>query len=315
MDPLSSVLTLLKPRSYMAGGLDMGEPWSLAFGRYEGVKFHALVSGACWLAVEGVAAPLRIAAGDGILLPSGRPFRMASDLALPPVEALSVIPQPLNGGIFTYHGGGACLGLGGHVALSGDSAFLLEGLPPVIHLAKASDRAAMRGSLEQMIQELREPRPGSALIAQHLVSVMLVQALRLHLEAGAGGLGWLAGLADPQLRAALGCIHGEPARAWTLPHLAARAGMSRSAFAQRFKAVVGTAPIDYLIRWRMRLAGDRLATSRDTLAEIAAAAGYASESAFAMAFKRVMGCPPRGYGRRRQAEAAARPQALEPPGP
>ncbi|WP_243295896.1 AraC family transcriptional regulator [Geothrix mesophila] len=298
MDPLSSVLSLLKPRSYMAGGLDLGAPWSLEFGRHEGVKFHAIVSGRCWVAVEGLGEPVLASAGDCILLPSGRPFRMASDLSLPSVGALSVIPFPLNGAMATINGGGDCLGLGGHFALSGDADILLGLLPPVVHLSKESDRAAMRWSLNRMMEELREPRPGSALIAQHMVGMMLVQILRLYLEDQAGTVGWLSALADKQIAAAMGCIHGEPARNWTLQLLAERAGMSRSIFAMRFKEVVGMSPIDYLIRWRMRLAADRLTHSRDSISEIAASVGYGSESSFGLAFKRVMGCSPRQYGRK-----------------
>jgi AraC-like DNA-binding protein len=282
----------------MAGGLDLGAPWSLSFGRHEGVKFHAIVSGRCWVAVEGFAEPVLASAGDCILLPSGRPFRMASDLSLPSVEALSVIPFPLNGAIATVNGGGDCLGLGGHFALTGDTNFLLGMLPPVVHLSKESDRAAMRWSLDRMMEELREPRPGSALIAQHMVGMMLVQILRLYLEEQAGSVGWLPALADKQIAAAMACIHGEPARDWTLQLLAERAGMSRSVFAMRFKDVVGMAPIDYLIRWRMRLAADRLTNSRDSISEIASSSGYGSESSFGLAFKRVMGCSPRQYGRK-----------------
>lgn len=292
------MLSLLKPRSYMAGGLDLGSPWSLEFSRHEGVKFHAIVSGQCWVAVEGLAEPVLASAGDCILLPSGRPFRMASDLSLPSVGALSVIPFPLNGAIATINGGGDCLGLGGHFALSGDTFFLLGLLPPVVHLSKESDRAAMRWSLDRMMEELREPRPGSTLIAQHMVGMMLVQILRLYLEEQAGSVGWLPALADKQIAAAMGCIHGEPARDWTLQLLAERAGMSRSVFAERFKEVVGRAPIDYLICWRMRLAADRLTNSRDSISEIASSVGYGSESSFGLAFKRVMGCSPRQYGRK-----------------
>jgi AraC-like DNA-binding protein len=79
--------------------------------------------------------------------------------------------------------------------------------------------------------------------------------------------------------------------------LATRVGMSRTAFAVKFKETVGLSPMDYLTRWRMLLAGDRLTNSRDSIAAIAASLGYESESAFGAAFKRVMGCSPRQYGR------------------
>jgi len=111
------------------------------------------------------------------------------------------------------------------------------------------------------------------------------------------GIGWLFVLADRQLSAALTCIHDEPGYGWTLEKLAARIGMSRSAFAARFKAISGTSPIEYLTRWRMLLACDRLQNSSDSITVIASRLGYESESAFGKAFKRVIGCSPRQHSK------------------
>jgi AraC-like DNA-binding protein len=55
--------------------------------------------------------------------------------------------------------------------------------------------------------------------------------------------------------------------------------------------------MEYLTRWRMLLAGDRLTNSSDPLSEIALSLGYESESAFSTAFKRVMGRSPRQFSR------------------
>ncbi len=90
MDPLSGVLSLLKPHNTMCGGFDVGGDWSLQFPEHDGIKCYAIVSGRCWLAVEGVAEAVHLKAGDSFLLPLGRPFRLASDLALPPVDFKSV---------------------------------------------------------------------------------------------------------------------------------------------------------------------------------------------------------------------------------
>ena len=110
-------------------------------------------------------------------------------------------------------------------------------------------------------------------------------------------MGWFFALVDSGLSTAIGAMHADPARRWTLGELAAQAGMSRSIFAQRFRERVGETPIAYLTRWRMMLAGKRLATGRDPLARTARALGYESENAFNTAFKRVMGCSPRRWGR------------------
>ena len=307
MDPLSDVLALLKPRSSMAGGFDVGGAWSIRFGRYDGVKCYAVVAGACWLALEGGDPPTRLKTGDYFILPRGQPFRLATDLAVTPVEAKSIFASPSNGALRRINGGGDCMIAGGHFALDGNHAGLLLGvLPPVVHIGQEADKAKLRWCLEQMRHELREPRPGGSLILQHLATMMLVQALRLHLDdASKDGVGWMFALADRRLGAAIGAVHADPARRWTLQALAERAGMSRSTFALKFKQKVGAAPMDYVTQWRMRLAADRLANARDPVSVVAQSLGYESESAFSAAFKRTMGRSPRQYAREDEKRVAA----------
>jgi AraC-like DNA-binding protein len=301
MDPLSDVLSLLKPRSYSCGGFDVGGELSIQFPRHEGIKCYALVSGQCWLSVEGVPDAVHLKAGDCFLLPRGRPFRLASDLTLTPVDFRTILSKAGDGRIGTYNGGGDCFIVGGHFILTGNHAGILLGvMPPIVHLRKESDKAAMRWSLDRMMQELREPQPGGFLVAQQLAYLMLVQALRLHLAEGLrGGVGWLFALADKQMSAAINSMHDDPAHGWTVQKLAERAGMSRSTFALKFKETVGASPMEYLTRWRMLLGGDKLANSNDPISVIALSLGYESESAFSTAFKRVMGCSPRQYSRGR----------------
>jgi AraC-like DNA-binding protein len=299
MDPLSDVLSLLKPRSYMAGGFDAGGDWSLQFGKHEGIKCYAVVSGKCWLAVEGVNEPVLLKAGDCFLLPRGLPFRIASDLALVPQDALELLRKRREAGIGVINGGGGCLLVGGHFVFNGrHTSILLEALPPISHVYKESDRESLRWSLEKLVQELKERRPGCVLIAQHMAHMMLVQALRLVLaEEESNGVGWLYALADPQIGSAIGALHSDPAQRWTLERLAQHVGMSRSTLALKFKQTVGTSPMEYLTRWRMLLAGDRLVHSSQPVSTISQALGYESDSAFSTAFKRVMGCSPRQYVR------------------
>jgi AraC-like DNA-binding protein len=158
-----------------------------------------------------------------------------------------------------------------------------------------------------MMQELREQQPGSFLVAQHLAHMMLVQTLRLHQpeELGAN-VGWLYALADKQLAEAINAMHEDPAHRWTLGELAERAGMSRSIFALKFKAKVGAPPMEYLMRWRMLLAADRLINSGEPISSIALSLSYESESAFSTAFKRVMGRSPRQYGSGRKSASRLR---------
>jgi AraC-like DNA-binding protein len=227
---------------------------------------------------------------------------------------MTIIAGRSQGRSHTINGGGGCVIAGGHFAFAGNHAnLLLKVLPPIVHLQTDSDKAAMRWSLDRMMEELREPRPGSRLIAQQLAYMMLVQALRLHIgEGNKGSAGWLSALADPQINTSIQAIHRDPAAQWTLQKLADRAGMSRSIFALRFKKTVGETPMEYLTRWRMLQAADRLSNSRDSVSEISRALGYASESAFSTAFRRVMGCSPKQYGRQPNTASAARNRSSLP---
>ncbi|MDQ2834956.1 MAG: AraC family transcriptional regulator [Acidobacteriota bacterium] len=301
MDPLSDVLSLLKPRSYMSGGFNFGGESAIQFPRHEGIKCYSVVSGQCWLSVEGVPDAVHLAAGDCFLLPRGRPFSLVTDLALTPVDFRTFLAaHPKSDPAWSIAEGCGFI-VGGHFTLTGNPGVLLDLLPPIVHIRKESDKEAMRWSLDRMMLELRDPQPGGVLVAQQLAYVMLVQALRLHLAEGfQNGVGWLFALADKQMSAAITSMHNDPAHRWTLQSLAERAGMSRSSFALKFKDTVGTSPMEYLARWRMLLAGDRLTCSSDSLSTIAVSLGYESESAFSTAFKRVMGCSPRQYTRGRK---------------
>lgn len=299
MDPLSDVLSLLKPQSYAFRGLDAGGRWAIDFPPGTGIKCYALTAGQCWLWVDGGDAPVALAAGDCVLLPRGHAFRFGSDAEAPARDALELFPSVGMGDVVTVNGGGGCTGVGGYFDFIGPHAdLLLRILPPVIHLRSEADKAALRLSIERLMQELRDPQPGGALLAEHLAQTLLIQALRLHIADGsAQGVGWLFALADRRMCVAITAMHAEPGKRWTLDALASHVGMSRSSFAARFKATVGEPAMEYLTRWRMLTAADRLTRGDATVATVAFALGYESESAFSVAFKRVIGCSPGRYGR------------------
>ncbi len=299
MDPLSDILSLLKPESYLTAGLDTGDAWAIRFGNRPGtIKCHVVTAGICWLAVDGIDA-VQLTAGDCIILPSGLPFTLASDLMLAPDDAHDVLNHARPGEVIVHKGGGSFAFIGTRFEVDGVKASALLGtLPPLIHLHEAEDRDAMQWCITQLMIEMREDRPGGMLAARHLAHLMLLRAFRLHLSRRAGDhVGLLYALADPHLGQAIKAMHAEPGYRWTLAQLATRAGLSRSIFAQRFRARVGETPIGYLARWRMMLAIERLTSGREPLGSIANTLGYESENSFNTAFRRVMGCSPRRYAR------------------
>ena len=304
-DTLSDVLALVKAKSVVSAGLRTGRHWSLRFPPPDGIKFNAVAEGACWLVMDGLA-PVRLETGDVFLMTGQRPFVIASDLKLTPVDGIAVFRTAVNG--FAHHGDGDdVLLIAGRVVLdTKSSSVLLDALPPLIHVRAASAEAAsLRWLLDALIGEITLDRPGGALAIDQLAQLMFVQILRAHLTgSGAMASGWLRALGDPRVAPAIQTMHRDPARSWKLGELAQAAAMSRSSFALRFKTVVGVAPLAYLLNWRMRLAERALRDSNAPLASVALSLGYTSESAFSNAFKRTTGSAPKRYRSREQQNAA-----------
>ncbi len=304
MDPLSDVLALLKPRNYVTGALAAGAPWSLRFEAHTGLKCYSVVRGECWLSMDGVAEPVQLRTGACVLLPHGRSFVIGSDLLLPSRDAWEFLSSVERyNGVVSASPGESFFMLASYFALEGDPRFLLDVLPPVVKVDNDIQRESMRWAVERLQREMREPQPGGTLVAQQIAYTLLVEALRLHLKDKAQrGQGWLPALADERMRAALSSMHQQPAHAWTVQELAHTVGMSRTAFAQTFKKFVGSSPMEYLTKWRMTLAANRVQDPDESIASLAPVLGYQSESAFSAAFKRHWGSSPREYMRSRRLE-------------
>ncbi len=299
LDPLSDALSFLKPRSSLSAGLDAGGAWGISFPGHDGIKFNAVLNGACWVSVESDSRSYRLEEGDCFLLTTGRPFVLATDLSLDRIESNTIYDQAQDG-IATCNGGGDFFLVGGRFTFEGDyAALLFDGLPPVVHVRQASGQASvLRWALAQLAAEVRSRQPGGTLVAQHLAHIMLVHILRLYLDqSGDQNTGWFFALSNRQLGITIGAIHADPAHRWTVTELAGLAGMSRSTFAERFKQAVGVSPMEYVTRWRMLMAANRLQKREENISSIALSLGYESESAFSTAFKRTMARSPRQYQR------------------
>jgi AraC-like DNA-binding protein len=156
----------------------------------------------------------------------------------------------------------------------------------------------LEASVRYALAEARSPRPGGAGVLAKLAEVLFIEVLRLHMnQQSEGRTGWLAGVNDRIVGAALKALHKEPAHAWTLESLAQTAGTSRSVLAERFQLLVGSSPMQYLTQWRMLLASNLLCRSNTPLARIAEEVGYQTDTAFSRAFRREFGAPPAAWRR------------------
>lgn len=300
MDPLSDVLSLLRIRNYHSATLSLGGDWAFTFPEREGIKFTAVVKGSCWLQVDGEQQPQQLHQGDCFLMTRGMPFSLYSDMSQPVMNSDGHFQTLAADELALHYGGDETQLVGGRFDFSGvPTQLLLSSLPSLVHVQGNEPQASvLRWALERFTSELQQKRPGRSLMNEHLAHLMLVEVLRTHLATlESSGIGWFYGLADRNLSVVLSAMHADPARRWTVQELAQLATMSRSAFALRFKQVVGAAPMEYLTYWRMLLASDRLKNSDDSVSTIAFSLGYESESAFSTAFKRVMLQSPRHYVR------------------
>ncbi|PZW39269.1 AraC family transcriptional regulator [Humitalea rosea] len=294
MDSLTDVFTLLDIRSARCTRFEAGGAWALRFPAKPALKFATILRGECWITLPGTA-PHRLAAGDTFLLANAPPYILANDQEMTPGDGIALFDW--DHADTAHHGGAETVLLAGSFVFELTHArLLLDVLPPFMLIPAAEKASAvLRGTLEILDREIRSTQMGASLVTHRLAEVLLVQALRAYVAMqGDNGAGWIGALADPQMGIALNLMHGEVAHRWTVEALASAVGMSRSAFALRFKNSVGVPPLEYLLRWRMQLARDALRRG-EAVASIAARIGYASESAFGNAFKRVCGKAPKRY--------------------
>ena len=172
MDPLSEVLSLLKPTSYGFRGLDAGGDWALSFPAGDGLKCFAIVEGECRVSIDG-APMVRLRPGDVVLLPTGKAIALVGLPEACPIDAMALFLSVPPGETVVLNGGGGCAGVGGHFGFTGaNTALLLSRLPAIVHIEGEQDSSALRYAINRLMRELREPAPGSALLAEHLAQML-----------------------------------------------------------------------------------------------------------------------------------------------
>jgi len=299
VDPLSEVLSLLGVQCFLSRRLEAQGSWALRFPAYRHLKFGGIIEGTRWVWREGSSSALELHAGDFYLLTDGAPYCFASDLQATPVDGLAFMEEHLQSdGVVRFNAGeGPTVGTGGRFTFDDDvSNPLLRSLPPLIHIRGDAPAARpLRATLDLLTFETEAAHLGRAAISSSLCRIVLVNILRTHLASSTPEAGWLGALADPQIRTALMLMHGYVGRPWKVADLAREVAMSRTTFAERFKNLVGQAPLEYLTSWRMLIARNALQSDKTNLATLAEQVGYESDTAFSLAFKRTFGCSPGRY--------------------
>jgi AraC-like DNA-binding protein len=314
LDALSDVLRVIR----LSGGVfleaELTAPWCIN-GRISAqdckpfleaprhvIASHFVAAGRMQIQVEGGDA-IEVKAGELVLLPRNDLHSFGSDLSLAPLLAGDVVKPPDVGGISRIHYGGGgeptqllCGFLGSQIPFSP----LLSSLPALLKLDVRATASGtwIESSFRFAVSETAAGRVGSATVIAKLSELLFVQAISQYVASlPAEQRGWLAGLRDPHIGQALALLHARPTEGWTAEALALEVGMSRSVFAERFTALVGQPPMQYLTGWRMHVAAQQLREGRGNVAQVGFAVGYESEAAFSRAFKRQFGASPGAWRR------------------
>ncbi|MGA7437165.1 MAG: AraC family transcriptional regulator [Luteibacter sp.] len=290
-DPFAEVVTLLQPVMRFSKVVTAGGRWRVNRPATGSPFYCAVLEGSSRLNVAGQALTLH--AGDFVLVPAAFEIDSSSLEAPPEGEMSPVEVADGRSRVGDPDGPTDYRALIGHCAFaSPDAALLVSLLPDVVHVRDEPRLTTLVGLVGD---EARGARPARDVVLERLLEVLFIDALRC---AGATApTGLVRGLADPRIAPVLRRIHESPAEAWTVVRMAHEAALSRSAFFERFTRVVGAAPMEYLLTWRMAMARQLLRRDGAGVASVAEQVGYGSASAFSVAFARHVGQPPARYAR------------------
>jgi AraC-like DNA-binding protein len=318
MDPISDVFKTMHVASVVHSRLEATAPWGLVRAAEDGndasahsataenspsqlAHFGMVSRGNCWLSVGGMPDPLPLTGGDCFLLAPGSTYTLRDSPHTPARSFCEVAPKDQSN-VIHYGGGGTPTTIvSGWFRFGQMSVKPLKRLLPDLILIKAdqAQSLALHSTLQLLASEMSQPAPGAEVMVNRLADILFIQCVRAHIASGSENCksGWLRAIFDPKIGAALKAMHEQVGNPWTVEALASAAGMSRSAFALRFKELLRETPLEYLTNWRMYKATGFLQDGDKKLFEVAKSVGYDSDAAFSKAFKRVLGVAPREYRR------------------
>jgi AraC-like DNA-binding protein len=298
-DLLSQITDHVRLKSETSGVVRVTPPFATTITQ-EGFDVILMAHGQLYVTVLDAVDddPTLVESGDVLIMPRGAPYRLHYPMDAPPtldstLEQVEDSRRPHPHEI-------EFLGVGSHLDQA-HRILLVDFLPTVVHIKKGTPGIThwVKRTVDLFRAEHQARLPGRGSILSRLAEIVCVQALRIwiqQLPPDAQGSLW--GVHDEHISAALQAIHSDPSRRWTVGSLARHAGMSRTVFATRFKALVGASPMEYVCRWRMSRAIGLLESGTKSVKGVVEAAGYRSEATFRINFKRQFGVLPSRYRRK-----------------
>jgi AraC-like DNA-binding protein len=300
-DMLTDVMDQVHLEGAVYFSVELHAPWGIEIDRHGRTPFYAITEGDCEIQLATPGPAHRVRAGDFALLPNAAAHvvRSGSAATIVPFDTwLATHPMHPDGSTLHAGRGAPTRVTGGFFSVDAIRTNpLLGALPPLI-LLRGDDPAVKRWlqpTLAFIHAEAGAQLQGGRTVLRRMADVLFIQAVRIHAAQQGGSASWLRGLSDPRVARALALIHVGYARPWTLATLAREAGASRTLLAVRFKALVGTSPMNYLARWRVTRAANLLRTEAIGLERLAGQVGFESVTVFSRAFSRHMGMAPGQY--------------------
>ncbi|MEV0442171.1 AraC family transcriptional regulator [Streptomyces spectabilis] len=314
MDVLAGLLEGPRARGAFMIKACFEPPWAVRIADEAPVSVMIMVRGDAWIVPEGPEGPQGpegpvpqlVRPGDVAIARGPDPYLVAGERDTRPFAEIrpGQACVPLNGAADDHYArfgmrawgqpGGPVQMLIGTYQMQGEiTARLLDALPPLLVLPTEVWDCPLTPFLAE---EIGKDEPGQEVVLDRLLDLLLIAALRAWFSRPeAAAPAWYRALGDPVVGPVLRLLQDDPAHAWTVASLAAKAGVSRAALARRFTELVGEPPMTYLTGWRLALAADLLRDSEQTIAAIARKVGYGSAFALSSAFKRVYGVSPQEH--------------------
>lgn len=265
------------------------------------IAYHHVVEGRL-LVWTGDADTIEVNAGETVLLPRNDPHWVASGRDAPATAIGPLVQRGADGQLaqIDYRGGDGPVTriICGYLGSDQFRNPVIETLPRLLKVATSPEGAdgLLETSVRFAAQGLRKGEFGDRSIMSKLSELLFIEAVRRYVAAAPKGQdGWLAGMRDPAVGKALALIHARLNYPWTAEELAGEVALSRSAFNDRFAALIGMPPKRYLLQWRLKVAQEKLRDGALSIAQVAHEVGYEAEEAFNRAFKREFGLPPSAW--------------------
>jgi AraC-like DNA-binding protein len=278
-DVLSDVLRTLRATGTVYFCDQLEPPWEKQYSGEGAASFHQIRRGGCILESDGLTEHL--GPGDFVFLAPGRAHVINSEPHVP--AALEQSKHTLL--------------LCGHCTFDSTLGTPFSELFPdmvIIREQELHSLGWLQAILDQLSHEYLSSKPGAEIVVTRMTEVLIVELIRMNFgQKKEAPL--IKALSDRYVSVALQQLHQSPEKSWSLELLASNVGLSRAAFAKRFKLLVGQPMFDYLTQIRMQQACQLLSQTDLPLYEIANRVGYDSDLAFTRTFKKRLDKSPTQY--------------------